>query len=73
MNDHVVGAMNIKLDLGTRIAVSKAKLCLFDAIVLDGLQHLGEVDADTADLEEINKGVHFSNQLGDNTSCNALN
>jgi hypothetical protein len=50
LDDHVVGTVNVELDLGARVAVAKTKLSLLDAVLLDGLEHLGEVQPNTTHL-----------------------
>lgn len=49
LNDHVVGTVNVELDLATGVAVTQTELSTLEIALLELLQELVAKEADTAD------------------------
>ena len=50
LNDHIISTVHVEFYLGTRVAVTKTQLCLFQTIVFDTLEHFCEVQANATKL-----------------------
>ena len=48
LNDHIIGSIDIELDLGSRVRVAQTQLSHVFLLRLEGLDKVGHVDSDTA-------------------------